>query len=105
MINRHVIHESCGNFLLSLLFSKKVTLGSSSAWYQFPEEGKDRRWDVSKCGTYQNPTKRRVYINSNLTENGKSTCNYELIAERHTQLIRPWANSSPVHTTSFYFKL
>lgn len=39
MINRHVIHESCGNFLLSLLFSKKVTLGLSSSWYQFPVDG------------------------------------------------------------------
>lgn len=71
------------------LFSKKVTLGLSSAWYQLPMEGKGRRWDVPKCGTYQNPTKWRVYINSNLTDNGQSTCNYELIAERHTQLIRP----------------
>lgn len=77
----------------------------SSVGYQLPVEGKGRRWNVPKCGTYQNPTKWRVYINSFLTENGTSTCNYELIAERHTQLIRPWADSSPVHTTSFYFKL
>lgn len=57
MINRHVIHESRGDFLPSLLFSKKVTLGLSSAWYQFPVEGKGRSRDVPKCGTYQNPTK------------------------------------------------
>lgn len=64
-------------------------MGLRSAWYQLPVEGKGRRWNVPKCGTYQNPTKWRVYINSFLTENGTSTCNYELIAERQTQLIRP----------------
>lgn len=47
------IRKSRQNFLLQVLFSTMVTLGLSSAWYQFPMEEKGRKQNVPKYGAYQ----------------------------------------------------